>query len=68
MTRLWPLVVLFALLTHSPAVALSEYQGKVVRVIDGDTIEVLHHGQAERIRLNGIDCPEKGQAYGTRAR
>jgi len=30
-------------------------------------IEVLHNTKAERIRLNCIDCPEKGQAYGTRA-
>jgi endonuclease YncB( thermonuclease family) len=40
----------------------------VVSVLDGDTIEVLHNTRAERIRLSGIDCPEKGQAYGTRAK
>lgn len=64
----WPLVVLPVLLTSSPAVAVSEYHGKAVHVLDGDTIEVLHNGQAERIRLNGIDCPEKGQAYGQKAK
>ena len=46
----------------------AEFTGKVVGVTDGDTIEVLHNGRAERIRLNGIDCPEKGQAYGKRAK
>ena len=40
----------------------------VVSVLDGDTFEVLHNTRAERIRLNGIDCPEKGQAYGKRAK
>jgi micrococcal nuclease len=42
--------------------------GPVVSVLDGDTIEVLHNRRPERIRLSGIDCPEKGQAYGARAK
>ena len=37
-------------------------------VLDGDTIEVLHNQHPERIRLSGIDCPEKGQAYGNNAK
>jgi endonuclease YncB( thermonuclease family) len=28
----------------------------------------LHNTRAERLRLNGIDCPEKGQPYGKRAK
>ncbi len=37
----------------------------VLRVIDGDTIELLLMKSAEfvKIRLDGIDCPEKGQPY-----
>lgn len=35
------------------------FTGKVVGVSDGDTIKVMHDGKAEKIRLNGIDCPEK---------
>ncbi len=46
----------------------SSFTGKVVGVIAGDTIDVLHNGQSERIRLNGIDCPEKGQAFGKKAK
>jgi endonuclease YncB( thermonuclease family) len=42
--------------------------GPVVAVLNGDTIEVLHNQRAERIRLSGIDCPEKGQAYGNNAK
>ena len=36
--------------------------------MDGDTLEVLHDQHPERIRLSGIDCPEKGQAYGQKAK
>ena len=44
------------------------FSGEVVSVLDGDTIEVMHHGKAERIRLQGIDCPEKKQAFGNKAK
>ena len=36
------------------------FTGQVVRVLDGDTLEGLHNQHPERIRLSGIDCPEKG--------
>jgi len=46
----------------------ADFSGSVVSVLDGDTLEVLHNNRAERIRLSGIDCPEKGQAYGNNAK
>jgi len=46
----------------------ADFTSKVVRVIDGDTIEVLHTGVPVRILLRGIDCPEKGQPYGDTAK
>ena len=58
-------VVLLLCLTCGPA--LADFSGPVVSVLDGDTIDVLHNRQPERIRLNGIDCPEKGQAFGKKA-
>jgi micrococcal nuclease len=46
----------------------TEFSTLVVSVIDGDTIEVWHYKKRERIRLNGIDCPEKAQTFGQRAK
>lgn len=46
----------------------AEFSGRVVGVIDGDDVVVLHNGLKKDVRLNGIDCPEKGQAYGDRAK
>jgi len=47
---------------------LAPWAGKVVGVQDGDTLEVMREGKAVRIRLAGIDAPERGQPFGTRAR
>ena len=43
----------------------AEIQGKVIRVLDGDTIEVLQDKKPVRIRLANIDAPEKKQAFGS---
>ena len=43
--------------------------GRVVNVADGDTVTVLDAGKVQhRIRLAGIDAPEKAQAFGQRSR
>ena len=57
-----------ALLAIPSALYVDNFSGQVVGVLDGDTIDVLHNGKAERIRLKGIDCPEKGQAFGKKAK
>jgi endonuclease YncB( thermonuclease family) len=60
-------VLLVAALTQ-PARA-AELIGTIVRVADGDTVTVLAPGNAQhRIRLAGIDAPERGQPYGERAK
>ena len=43
--------------------------GRVVSVTDGDTVVVLDREKAEhKVRLAGIDAPEKAQAYGARSK
>ncbi len=43
--------------------------GKVVSVADGDTITILDVGKVQhKVRLAGIDAPEKAQAFGGRSR
>jgi micrococcal nuclease len=38
--------------------------GKVIKIVDGDTFDVLTDAQTTiRIRMNGIDCPERKQDY-----
>ena len=42
--------------------------GKVVKIADADTITVLDADKTQhRIRFEGIDAPERGQAYGAKA-
>lgn len=63
------LVVLAALIFAQVSFASETITGKVVRVADGDTITVLTLGnQQVKVRFYGVDCPEKKQAFGQRAR
>lgn len=40
---------------------------RVIRIIDGDTYEVLAGGQVLRVRLLGVDAPEANQPFGQHA-
>jgi len=51
-----------------PYSSFADFTDSEVSVLDGDTIEVLNGHHAERIRLSGNDCPEKGQAFGNKAK
>ena len=60
--------IIWSVFFQFPYSFAADFTGPVVSVLDGDTLEVLHNHHPERIRLSGIDCPEKGQAYGQRAK
>ncbi|MDO8355524.1 MAG: thermonuclease family protein [Nitrospirota bacterium] len=65
------MVIVWAVLLtlfQAASVFAVDFSGHIISVLDGDTIEVLHNQHPERIRLSGIDCPEKKQAFGQRAK
>ena len=58
------LALLFGLTCHAGTI-----DGRVVSVADGDTVTVLDADNVQhKIRLSGIDAPEKSQAYGNRSK
>lgn len=44
------------------------FEGRVVKVLDGDTLEVLVGHEPVRVRIHGIDTPERGQPWADNAR
>ena len=55
-----------------PAICIAadaSYFAKVIGITDGDTLKVLNtQSQQVKIRLAEIDCPEKGQPWGNKAK
>lgn len=46
----------------------NEFDGQVMRVVDGDTVEVMRGGgETMSVHLAGIDAPERDQEYGREA-
>lgn len=42
-------------------------QAQLIRVIDGDTIEVVVNGETRKVRYIGMDTPENGDTFFTEA-
>ena len=42
----------------------AEFTGKVIAVLDGDTLLVMRGGHPVKVRLAEVDAPEKAQPYG----
>jgi micrococcal nuclease len=43
------------------------WQGEVIKVLDGDTLHVQRGREVVKVRLYGVDCPEKRQSFGSQA-
>lgn len=61
LTCIW---IVLLLISHTQ----ERFIGVVIDVSDGDTIKVLREFQQVKIRIYGIDAPEKSQPFGRQAR
>lgn len=64
------ILLIFLLIYFSIANVALAWSGRVVAVSDGDTISVepAEGGDIVKVRLHGIDCPERRQTSGEMAR
>ncbi len=65
---LFALAFVAGLVSCRPSAGREPFEAKVVGVADGDSLTVLDGTTQVRVRLHGIDCPERGQAFGSAAR
>src|SRR5215216_8114823 len=74
MRRIWTILTTLALAATLAAAGETANTGRftlrgtVTNVVDGDTVDVrLTSGRTQRIRLIGIDTPERGQCDSAKA-
>ena len=61
---IFTILILFPLLLSAQIL-----KGKAVKIADGDTFTLLVNGHEQvKIRIDGIDAPEKKQDFGNRAK
>ncbi|MEO6562213.1 MAG: thermonuclease family protein, partial [Nitrosospira sp.] len=51
-----------------PCQVYADLTGQVIHITDGDNLTVVINDEWIRVRLAGIDAPEKSQPFGTRSR
>ncbi len=61
--RYWVFIISFLLITTC---VFGQLKGRIIGVSDGDSVSLLdENNQVFKIRLHGIDAPEKKQDYGS---
>ncbi|HEY7742287.1 MAG TPA: thermonuclease family protein [Burkholderiales bacterium] len=61
-------VLPFLVLALAPCAALADFTGHVVKVSDGESLTVLVNKRQVRVRLEGLDAPERGQPFSRNSR
>ena len=63
-----PSVILQSPATLYDKEIVSVYHGQCIKVVDGDTLDLLtENNETVRFRFESIDCPERGQPFGSTA-
>ena len=62
-----PLLIISALAIATTVIAAPMLTGKVIKIADGDTLTLLVDKTQIKVRLEGIDTPERAQPFGRKA-
>ncbi len=61
-------IIITLFVIHLSAVYVHAWEGVVVKVLDGDSLQIRRDGKIYEIRLYGIDTPEYKQPYSNKAK
>ncbi len=62
------ILIILGLSLPDPNFASDNFQAKVIKIIDGDSLVVRYQGKAIEVRMWGIDAPEWQQPYSQKAK
>lgn len=68
MNALLRLLAVLACCGMAQAALAEQFAARIIAVLDGDTVLIRQGGGVQKIRLAGIDAPEKAQPFGEEAK
>lgn len=68
MRRILKIFAVFLLISLHADIFAQTVSGKVTHIKDGDSFIMQVNGKSLEIRLDGVDCPEKGQPFSAKSK